>query len=162
MPTQIGNSVAPELPRSQIELVSPVFERHEQAVEEMVPVAAGHCRNRHGEGASSDCFGNSPDRALPRVDGGAKRPFSGNQGDFLIVGRRDVLRGLHVHVAVPADVDRVILTNRVMHWLPVFLALSTSSPFWNRTAMGLLSYRQSAYDEWPRTGIPDHFRDKAG
>jgi carboxylate-amine ligase len=24
-----------------------------------------------------------------------------------------------------------------------------------------MSYRQAAYDEWPRTGIPDHFRDEA-
>ena len=45
--------------------------------------------------------------------------------------------------------------------LPVFLALSTSSPFWNRAATGLLSYRQAAYDEWPRTGIPDHFENEA-
>jgi len=51
--------------------------------------------------------------------------------------------------------------NRAMPWLPVFLALSTSSPFWNREPTGLLSYRQAAYDEWPRTGIPDHFADEA-
>jgi carboxylate-amine ligase len=81
--------------------------------------------------------------------------------DFQIVGRRNVLCGLHVHVAVPAHIDRVVLMYRVMHWLPVFLALSTSSPFWGREPTGLLSYRQSAYDEWPRTGIPDHFSDEA-
>src|SRR5207344_215237 len=33
--------VAPELLRSQIELVSPVFERHEQAVEELVRLRRG-------------------------------------------------------------------------------------------------------------------------
>jgi carboxylate-amine ligase len=81
--------------------------------------------------------------------------------DFQIVGRRNVLCGLHIHVAVPPQVDRVVLMNRVLHWVPVFLALSTSSPFWNREASGLLSYRQSAYDEWPRTGTPDHFSDEA-
>jgi carboxylate-amine ligase len=51
--------------------------------------------------------------------------------------------------------------NRAMRWLPLFLALSTSSPFWNRRRTGLLSYRQAAYDEWPRTGIPDFFADEA-
>jgi len=81
--------------------------------------------------------------------------------DFQIVGRRNVLCGLHIHVAVPAQIDRIVLMNRVLHWVPVFLALSTSSPFWDREATGLLSYRQSAYDEWPRTGIPDHFADEA-
>ena len=51
--------------------------------------------------------------------------------------------------------------NAAMPWLPMFLALSTSSPFWDREPTGLLSYRQAVYDEWPRTGIPDHFTDEA-
>ena len=38
---RFGNSVAPELLRSQIELVSPVFEQHEQAVEELVRLRRG-------------------------------------------------------------------------------------------------------------------------
>jgi carboxylate-amine ligase len=50
--------------------------------------------------------------------------------------------------------------NRAMPWIPVFLALSTSSPFWNRHVTGLLSYRQAVYDEWPRSGIPDFFDDQ--
>jgi carboxylate-amine ligase len=48
-----------------------------------------------------------------------------------------------------------------MPWLPLFLALSTSSPFWNHRVTGLLSYRQALYDEWPRSGIPDFFLDEA-
>ena len=66
--------------------------------------------------------------------------------DFQIVGRRNVVCGLHIHVAVPEEVDRVVIMNRVLPWLPLFLALSTSSPFWNRAPTGLLSYRQSAYE----------------
>lgn len=81
--------------------------------------------------------------------------------DFQIVGRRNMLCGLHVHVATPPGVDRVDVMNRLMHWLPVFLALSASSPFWNRQRTGLMSYRQAAYDEWPRTGIPDFFAGEA-
>ena len=90
-----------------------------------------------------------------------KKRYRDIMEDFQIVARRNVLCGLHVHVAVPPDVDRVALMNRVMHWLPLFLALSTSSPFWNRSMTGLLSYRQAAYDEWPRTGVPDQFKDEA-
>jgi carboxylate-amine ligase len=81
--------------------------------------------------------------------------------DFQIVGQRSLLCGLHVHVAVPPGADRVSLMNRAAHWLPMFLALSTSSPFWNRQRTGLMSYRQSAYDEWPRSGTPDFFVNEA-
>jgi carboxylate-amine ligase len=41
--------------------------------------------------------------------------------------------------------------------LPLFIALSTSSPFWNGKATGLKGYRLAAYDELPRTGIPELF-----
>ena len=81
--------------------------------------------------------------------------------DFQIVGRRNLLCGLHVHVAPPEGVDRVDLMNRLMPWLPLLLGLSTSSPFWSRQDTGLASYRQAAYDEWPRTGIPDFFGGQA-
>ena len=81
--------------------------------------------------------------------------------DFQIVGRRNLLCGLHIHVETPPGIDRVDVMNRLMHWLPMFLALSASSPFWHRQRTGLLSYRQAAYDEWPRTGIPDYFAGEA-
>lgn len=50
--------------------------------------------------------------------------------------------------------------NRAVRSLPLFLALSTSSPFWNGRATGLLSYRQALYDEWPRSGLPDFFESE--
>ncbi|MGO4779141.1 YbdK family carboxylate-amine ligase, partial [Lysobacter sp. 2RAB21] len=81
--------------------------------------------------------------------------------DFQIVARRSQVCGLHVHVQLPDGVDRVQVMNRAMPWLPLLLALSTSSPFWDRGNTGLMSYRQAMYDEWPRTGIPDFFEDEA-
>lgn len=90
-----------------------------------------------------------------------KRRYDKLIADFRIISQRNLVCGLHVHVAIPETVDRVDVMNRAMHWLPVFLALSTSSPFWDHRVTGLLSYRQALYDEWPRSGIPDFFRDEA-
>jgi glutamate---cysteine ligase / carboxylate-amine ligase len=50
---------------------------------------------------------------------------------------------------------------RMMPFLPLFLALSTSSPFWQARRTGLMGYRLAAYDELPRTGLPDLFEDQA-
>jgi carboxylate-amine ligase len=158
---RFGDAVAPELLHSQIELVSPVFEQHEQAAEELTRLRRGVAEIVAEKELRLMASGTHP-LAAWREQVETPRPrYRKLIGDFQIIGRRNVLCGLHIHVAVPGAVDRVMLMNRVMHWLPVFLALSTSSPFWNRAATGLLSYRQSAYDEWPRTGIPDHFRDEA-
>jgi len=47
---------------------------------------------------------------------------------------------------------------RLTPYLPLLLALSTSSPFWQGHLTGLRGYRMAAYDELPRTGLPELFR----
>lgn len=158
---QFGDAIAPELLWSQIEVVSPIFAQHDQAREELVRLRRGVGEIAIRKGLRLVAAGTQPICAWGEQVETPKRRYRELMLDFQIVARRNVLCGLHVHVAVPPTVDRVMLMNRVMRWLPIFLALSTSSPFWNRSNTGLLSYRQAAYDEWPRTGIPDHFRDEA-
>lgn len=158
---RFGEAVAPELLRSQLELVSPVFERCEQAAEEMTRLRRGVAELAAEKELRLTACGTHPLAAWGEQVETPKDRYRQLMDDFQIIGRRNVLCGLHIHVAVPEGVDRVVLMNRVMPWLPALLALSTSSPFWHREVTGLLSYRQSAYDEWPRTGIPDHFRDEA-
>lgn len=81
--------------------------------------------------------------------------------DLQMVGSRIMLCGMHVHVEVPDLGARVDLMNRMQPYLPLLLALSTSSPFWQAQRTGLLGYRISAYREMPRAGLPDLFDDAA-
>jgi carboxylate-amine ligase len=46
----------------------------------------------------------------------------------------------------------------MLPYLPLFVALATSSPFWRSLPTGLKGYRLAAYDELPRTGVPELFR----
>jgi len=158
---RFGDAVAPELLRSQVELVSPVFATYAEALETMTRLRRGVADIAIEKDLRLFAAGTPPIAAWGEQSETPKARYRGLMDMFQIVGRRNVLCGLHVHVAVPAGVDRVQLMNRVMPWLPAFLALSTSSPIWNRDPTGLMSYRQAAYDEWPRTGIPDHFKDEA-
>lgn len=158
---RFGNAIAPELLWSQVEVVSPVFTHHAQAREEMIRLRRGVAEVAIEKDLRLLAAGTHPICAWGEQVETPKRRYREIMDDFQIVARRNVLCGLHIHVAVPPDVDRVVLMNRVMHWLPLFLALSTSSPFWNRSMTGLLSYRQAAYDEWPRTGVPDRFENEA-
>jgi carboxylate-amine ligase len=68
---------------------------------------------------------------------------------------------MHVHVEVPDPGARIELMNRFMPYLPLLLALSTSSPFWQAQRTGLMGYRLAAYRELPRAGMPDHFETTA-
>jgi carboxylate-amine ligase len=71
-----------------------------------------------------------------------------------------MLCGMHVHVEVPDLDTRINLIMRLTPYLPLLLALSTSSPFWQGHLTGLCGYRLAAYDELPRTGLPELFRTK--
>lgn len=157
----VGAIVTSELLQSQIEIASPVLHHCAEAREVM-------SRSRRAladvveamqlriVAASTHPLGTWQDQVVteqPRYD----ELIS----DFRIIGHRNLVCGLHVHVAIPPGIDRVDVMNRAMHWVPLFLALSTSSPFWNSRFTGLLSYRQALYDEWPRSGIPDFFLDEA-
>ena len=77
-----------------------------------------------------------------------------------MIGQRDLLCGLHVHVELPDGDERIDVMCRMLPYLPLFVALSTSSPFWQERRTGLKGYRLAAYDELPRTGVPELFRTR--
>jgi glutamate---cysteine ligase / carboxylate-amine ligase len=89
-----------------------------------------------------------------------KKRYDTVMQDLQMIGQRDLLCGLHVHVELPDPDERVGVMYRMLPYLPLFLALSTSSPFWQAKRTGLKGYRLAAYDELPRTGVPELFRTK--
>ncbi len=81
--------------------------------------------------------------------------------DLQMIGQRNMLCGMHVHVEFPDPARRVDVMTRMLPYLPLFIALSTSSPFWQGRPTGLMGYRLAAYDELPRTGLPELFLNNA-
>lgn len=73
------------------------------------------------------------------------------------VARRLLISGMHVHVGLPDEEDRIDLTNQIAYFLPHLLALSASSPYWQGEDTGLASYRLTIFDNLPRTGLPPKF-----
>ena len=49
--------------------------------------------------------------------------------DLQMIGRRNMLCGMHVHVELPDPDKRIDVMSRMLPYLPLFLALSTSSPW---------------------------------
>ncbi len=77
--------------------------------------------------------------------------------DMQAVARRMVISGMHVHVAIEDADMRIDLMNQTRYILPHLLAITTSSPFWEGTNTGLMSYRIAVWNELPRTGLPEQF-----
>ena len=77
------------------------------------------------------------------------------------LARREPTFGLHVHVAVPDPEQAVRAYNRMRAHLPMLLALSGNSPFWQGRDTGLASMRTPLFQAFPRVGIPRRFRSYA-
>ena len=155
---QLGDRVMTEMLQSQLEVATPPCTTMDQA--------RGHLRHyrqtlakagvEHKLGLAA--MGTFPLAFWPEQMVTRKARYGAIMDDLQMIGYRNMLCGMHVHVAVP-DVDtRINLIMRLTPYLPLLLALSTSSPFWQGHLTGLVGYRLAAYDELPRTGLPELFR----
>jgi len=75
--------------------------------------------------------------------------------DLQLVGRRFITQGLHVHVGM-SDRDAAIrVSDSIRLFLPILLALTTSSPYYEGIDTGLHSYRAKLFEALPLAGMPD-------
>jgi carboxylate-amine ligase len=77
--------------------------------------------------------------------------------DLQLVARSNLIFGLHVHVGIEDKEAAIRIMNSLRYFLPHILSLSTNSPFWMGMETGYKSYRAKVFENFPRTGIPDHF-----
>jgi glutamate---cysteine ligase / carboxylate-amine ligase len=74
------------------------------------------------------------------------------------LARREPTFALHVHVAIPDPHDALRAMNRMRAHVPLLLALSANSPFWQGRDSGLASARVPLFGAFPRSGLPRQFR----
>ena len=85
--------------------------------------------------------------------------FKGMEEEFQDVVRSSLTFGLHVHVGITDRESALQVLNRLRPHLPLLLAISANSPFYEGRDTGYKSYRSIVYNRLPRSGIPDYFED---
>lgn len=79
--------------------------------------------------------------------------------ELQLIGRRFISQGFHAHVGL-SDTDTLIrVCNRIQAYLPILLALSTSSPYSQGEDTGLMSYRTKLFEVLPLAGVFAHIPD---
>jgi carboxylate-amine ligase len=69
------------------------------------------------------------------------------------VGRQFISQGLHVHVGVGDGDTALRVCDILQNYLPILLALSTSSPFFRGEDTGFYSYRSKLFEALPLAGF---------
>jgi carboxylate-amine ligase len=158
---QLGDQVATELLRSQIEIGTKVCNNIQEAREDLLRLRKTviDVANDHGYApiaASTHPFSSWLDQKQTPKD-----RYESLTHEMQAAARRLLICGMHVHVGVEDDELRIDLMNQMSYFLPHLLALSCSSPFWEGLDTGLKSYRLTVFDALPRTGIPERFASYA-
>ena len=68
--------------------------------------------------------------------------------------RRLAIHGIHFHVGVRTAEHGIAIANSLAYHLPLFLALSASSPFWHGLDTGMASCRTKVFEGLPTAGLP--------
>jgi carboxylate-amine ligase len=73
------------------------------------------------------------------------------------IAKQEIIFGSHVHVAIEGADRAIYVADGIRRYLPLFLALSTNSPFWEGERTGMQSSRVPIFRCFPREGIPPHY-----
>jgi glutamate---cysteine ligase / carboxylate-amine ligase len=156
----LGGRVAGEFLQSQIEVVTPPMTDIAEARTELRNLRKTLSEIAAEYSLAIFAAGTHPTAVWERSQQTVGKRYDNVMDDLQMIGRRNMLCGLHVHVELPDPDQRVDVMTRMLPFLPLFIALSTSSPFWRSQLTGLKGYRLAAYDELPRTGLPELFHTK--
>ncbi|RON42371.1 carboxylate-amine ligase [Pseudomonas brassicacearum] len=158
---ELGQGFAYEMFQGQIEVASPIFTSVPEAADYFVNARGKLQRSLESVELGLLCAGTHPLTDWRSQHATNQKHFLQLFQDYQRVAQRSLLSGLHVHVEIPNHFDRIQVMNEVLPWMPLLLALSSSSPFWDGADSGFASYRQTACDEWPRMGIPEFLEDQS-
>jgi len=152
-----GGQVSPEFLRSQIEVGTKVARTIPEAKQDLKRLrkTVVEVARRHGLApiaASTHPFA----RTIQQMHTDKDRYVALAQ-EMQAAARRMLICGMHVHVGIDDNEQRIDLMNQLSYFLPHLLSLSSSSPFWEGEQTGFKSFRLTIFSALPRTGIPERF-----
>ena len=156
---ELETQIKPELMQSVLEIATPVcrtatdVDRELRKLREYVTSVAA------GESLRVGSSGTHPFSHFERQRITARDRYRALVDQLQYVARRELIFGLHVHVAVDDPEKAIQVVNGLLLELPSMLALSANSPFWRGEATGLSSTRQMVFAAFPRSGPPPRFTD---
>ncbi|WP_457624831.1 carboxylate-amine ligase [Persephonella sp.] len=157
LPEELKKIVQPEVLTSMVEIVSPVCERPEEVVSYFDRALKEIDRIGEEFGFRVSALGTHTFARKEETQITAKERYLKLLQELQILLRQFLIYGLHIHVGFPDKESAVRGYNLVINHLPVFLGLSTSSPFFYGEFTGLHSYRTKIFEQLPRAGIPEYF-----
>jgi carboxylate-amine ligase len=143
-----------ELMESTVEILTGVCETVDEARRDLAATIAEVRAETDPRGMELMCSGSHP------FTDWATQEISPNPRYFKLVedmqwlARRLQIFGVHIHVGVSSGEKAIPMVNALTYYIPHFLGLSASSPYWMGRDTGLASCRSKVFEGLPTAGLP--------
>jgi YbdK family carboxylate-amine ligase len=149
----------PELLQSQIELVTDICDTVGEARADLAATVAELTAVAEPRGMGLLCAGTHPFSHWKNQKITADPRYEQLVVQLQWIARRFQIFGVHVHIGLSVRDHVIPVLNAVSYYLPHFLALTASSPYWVGHDTGLASARIKVFEGLPRAGLPYQFND---
>ncbi|HZQ65183.1 MAG TPA: carboxylate-amine ligase [Gaiellaceae bacterium] len=158
---ELEDRINAELMQSVIEITTPVCRTAGDVERELSGLRSYVTSVAHEKGLRVGSAGTHPFSLFERQRITARDRYHSLVDQLQYIARRELIFGMHVHVAVDGPEKAIQIVNGLLAHLSQLLALTASSPFWRGEPTGLSSSRQMVFAAFPRSGPPPRFRDYA-
>src|SRR6267142_5996453 len=122
--------INPELMQSVLEIATPVCHTPAEVAEQLRHIRAYVCGIAREQGMRVGSAGTHPFSLFERQRITARDRYQNLVDQMQYVARRELIFGMHVHVAVDGAEKAIQVVNGLLAHLSQLLALTASSPFW--------------------------------
>ncbi len=157
VPAEHEGKVQPELFQSVLEVATTPCATVTEAVAELAEMRSlvGEIARDHGMligAAGTHPFARC--REQPIVE---RERYVELLNELGFIARRELIFGTHVHVGIDSPEKAIYIADGIRRHLPLLLALSANSPWWEGERTNLHSARTPIFRAFPRVGIPPHY-----
>jgi glutamate---cysteine ligase / carboxylate-amine ligase len=158
---ELSAHTAPETHAAVVELATGVHQDVDGAVAQLASLRSRLSLELDALGLTVAAAGTHPLTVHEETEVSGAVRYRGLGDSLRVLARREPTMALHVHVGVPAPEDAIRVLNGLRRQIPVLLALSANSPFWQGRDSGFASARTHIFQAFPRAGPPRFFADYA-
>jgi glutamate---cysteine ligase / carboxylate-amine ligase len=145
-------SYSAEIQRTTVETNTAVVTSLSELREELLRLRKGLVNAAGREGLGVAAVGTAPRSTFADFELTTTGRYSRMQEQYRLLVDEQLICGTQVHVGVSDRHLAVEIAQRIARDLPVLLALSASSPFWNGSDTGYASIRTTIWQRWPTAG----------
>jgi YbdK family carboxylate-amine ligase len=143
-----------ELMESTVEILTGVCASVDEARRDLAATIAEVTAHTAPRGMELMCSGTHPFSDWANQEISPNPRYHKLVEDMQWLARRLQIFGVHIHVGVRAPEKAIPIVNAMTYYIPHFLSLSASSPYWMGRDTGLASSRSKVFEGLPTAGLP--------